>query len=224
MKKIPHAPIEKSDKSSEHGATRRAILDLLKRSGAQSAAALGEALGLTAMAVRLQMYELEAEGLVEAQSRASGRGRPTKLWSLTDEAARVFPDAHQTLAVELITSVRSLFGEAGLDKLVAAHGDEQRAAYGAALKSARGIGERVKRLAAKRADEGYLAEAVKDGRDWLLIENHCPICSAAKACSGLCAGELAVFSDVLGEEVSVVREDHILAGARRCTYRVSPKK
>ena len=204
----------------ESPATRSAVLDLLKRRGEQSAAALGEALGVTPMAARLHLYELEAEGLAEARAQASGRGRPTKLWRLTDAAARVFPDAHQGLAVEMIGAVESLFGAEGLAKIIDAHSDRQREDYSMRMKGAKTLGERVRRLAKARSDEGYMAEARRDGRDWLLIENHCPICSAAKACTRLCASELGVFQDVLGPEVSVAREEHILAGARRCAYRV----
>ncbi len=207
--------------AGETGKTRGAVLDRLKREGAQSAGDLGAALGLTAMAIRLQLYELEKEGLVAARSEPSGRGRPTKLWSLTDEAARLFPDAHQGLAVEMIRSVEALFGAAGLKKLIDRHGDVQRKAYGAQLAGAKTLAEKVKRLAAAREHEGYMAEARKDGRDWILVENHCPICSAAKECTRLCANELAVFSDVLGDDVLITREEHILAGARRCAYRVS---
>jgi predicted ArsR family transcriptional regulator len=57
----------------------------------------------------------------------------------------------------------------------------------------------------------------------LLIENHCPICAAARACTNLCAGELRVFQQVLGPGVTVERIDHILAGARRCAYRVKAR-
>ena len=59
---------------------------------------------------------------------------------------------------------------------------------------------------------------------YLLVENHCPICSAAAQCQGLCAAELAVFRAVLGPDVDVERTDHILAGARRCAYRVRRRK
>lgn len=225
MQKILNTPIKKTDDpvktaATTDGKTRSAILDLLKREGEKSAGALGDALGLTAMAARLQLYELEAEGLAAARSEPRGRGRPVKLWTLTEASARVFPDAHQGLAVEMIKSVEDLFGAEGLAKLVKKHGDMQRKAYGEKLHSAKTLGERVKRLAKARSDEGYMAEAKKDGRDWLLIENHCPICSAAKACTGLCAGELKVFRDVLGKGAKVEREEHILAGARRCAYRV----
>ncbi|WP_428410024.1 helix-turn-helix transcriptional regulator [Hyphococcus sp.] len=210
----------KTASAAQTPATRDAILNMLKREGELCASQIGPALGVTPMAARLQLYALEAEGLVEARSEAKGRGRPLKIWSLTEASARVFPDAHQSLAVEMIQSVEELFGAEGLAKFVKKHGDMQRKAYGEKLAKAKTLGERVKGLAKARTDEGYMAEAKKDGRDWLLIENHCPICSAAKACTGLCAGELKVFSDVLGKDVKVTREEHILAGARRCAYRV----
>ena len=57
---------------------------------------------------------------------------------------------------------------------------------------------------------------------FLFIENHCPICAAAAACSGLCRAELELFRRTLGPDVTVERTDHILAGARRCAYRVRP--
>lgn len=207
--------------TGEGGAARGRILDLLKRHGGQSSAALAAALDVTPMAVRLHLYEMQKEGLVRCAPVVSGRGRPTKVWALTEAADRFFPDAHQGLAVGLIRSLEGLFGAEGLSKVIARHGDRQRAAYRARLDGAKSVGERVKRLAAIRAEEGYMAEARRDGRDWLLVENHCPICSAARACMRLCANELEVFQDVLGTDVSVAREEHILAGARRCAYRIS---
>ena len=240
MSKISKTPIDEVDKpkkrgktdkperkaknaasGTEAGATRAAVLDMLKREGERTAAEIGTALGVTPMAARLQLYALEEEGLVHARSEPQGRGRPQKIWSLTEASSRVFPDAHQSLAVEMIQSVEELFGAEGLAKFVKKHGDMQRKAYGEKLSKAKTLGERVKGLAKARSDEGYMAEAKKDGRDWLLIENHCPICSAAKACTGLCAGELKVFSDVLGKDTKVTREEHILAGARRCADRVT---
>ncbi len=61
-----------------------------------------------------------------------------------------------------------------------------------------------------RTDEGYMAEVQqKTEGEFLLIENHCPICAAASACRGLCAKELEVFQSVLGSDVSVERTEHI---------------
>lgn len=204
--------------------TREAVLELMKRQGLECAGDMADALGLTPMAVRLQLYELEKQGLVASRSEPRGRGRPVKVWSLTEGAARVFPDAHQALAVHLIETMNAVLGADGLAKVIDGHSAAQRRNYRERLDGAKSVGERVKRLAAIRAEEGYMAEARRDGRDWLLIENNCPICSAARACTRLCANELAVFQDVLGEEVCVSREEHILAGARRCAYRVREKE
>jgi predicted ArsR family transcriptional regulator len=69
-----------------------------------------------------------------------------------------------------------------------------------------------------------MARAERDSRDWLLIEDHCPICVAAQACQGFCRAELELFREVLGTDAQVVREQHLLAGARRCVYRIGTKK
>ncbi len=50
------------------------------------------------------------------------------------------------------------------------------------------------------------------------------VTSTLMPCTGLCAAELSVFQAVLGINVEVTRGDHILAGARRCAYRVVPLK
>jgi predicted ArsR family transcriptional regulator len=54
----------------------------------------------------------------------------------------------------------------------------------------------------------------------LLIEDHCPICAAAETCQGFCRSELAIFQKTLGEDVEITREEHLLSGGRRCTYRI----
>ena len=58
---------------------------------------------------------------------------------------------------------------------------------------------------------------------FVLIENHCPIRVAAQACQGLCSSELELFRSVLGRAVSIRREEHLLAGDRRCTYRITAR-
>lgn len=201
------------------------ILRQLKTQGPQGTAALAEALDLTAEAVRQQVQKLLDDGfIVGQQERAAGAGRPRQRWSLTAAGHARFPDAHAQLAVDLIASVRALFGDAGVDRLVDARRDDNRRAYLESIGNARNLGERVKRLAAIREHEGYMARAERDGRDWLLIEDHCPICAAAQTCQGFCRAELELFREVLGDEAQVVREQHLLTGARRCVYRISQRR
>jgi len=183
---------------------------------------LSERLGVSAMAVRQHLYALQDEQLVTYQEESRAMGRPAKLWQLTPAADRLFPDGYAELTLSLIDSVREAFGEAGLDRLLDVKTGHQIAAYQALLSSQEELRQRLEALASLRTNEGYMAEiqSLDDG-SFLLIENHCPICAAATACTGLCARELEVFGRVLGQGVTVERTEHIVAGARRCVYRVS---
>ena len=60
----------------------------------------------------------------------------------------------------------------------------------------------------------------EDGGGWLLVEDHCPICSAASACQGFCRSELELFRKLLGNGTEVERVEHLLDGGRRCVYRI----
>ena len=202
--------------------TRRAILDRLKQDGPLSAGSLAEGLGLSPMAVRLHLYELSDQGLIASEREPRPVGRPVKLWRLTAGADAFFPDGHADLATDLIDTMRAAFGEDGLDRIVTLRAGKQIAAYRTALADAPDLAARVAALAAKRSAEGYMAAVEPAGEGWLLVENHCPICAAARACAGLCRSELAVFRAALGPGASVERTDHVLAGARRCAYRVTP--
>jgi predicted ArsR family transcriptional regulator len=207
------------------GTPKRAILDHLKRNGPSDAADIAAELGVTPMAVRQHLYALEDEGLVSfAAGPKEGRGRPSKLWRIEEPANTIFPDAHAELSTELIANIREVFGERGLTKLIETRTKNQIAEYRAALSGASTLKEKLKRLARLRTAAGYMAETKTDGDGFLLVENHCPICRAASTCSGLCRQELEVFRAVLGPEAAVERTDHILAGARRCAYRVRPRQ
>ncbi|CUI61829.1 helix-turn-helix transcriptional regulator [Achromobacter xylosoxidans] len=199
------------------------VLMTLKTRGPQSVAVIAKALDVTAEAVRQQMARLHADGLVDSESRSAGRGRPTQIWFLTDAGHRRFPDTHADMTVQMINAVRQVFGDEGVDKLISVREAAMLANYRHALQGARDLAQRVDSLMRVRSAEGYMAETRRDGDDFLFIENHCPICAAAQACMGFCRSELELFRQVLGEDVRIEREEHILLGARRCAYRISPR-
>ncbi len=203
--------------------SRRALIDSLKQDGPQDATSLARRLGVSAMAVRQHLYDLEAEGLVTHEAEARPVGRPAKLWALTAAADRFFPDGHADFTVGLINSMRQAFGPEGLDKLLQIRAREQTATYRAQIDKQPSLPKKLQALAEIRTAEGYMAEVQKAGGGYLLVENHCPVCSAAAACTGLCNMELEVFRKSLGRDFKVERSDHILGGARRCAYLVTRK-
>ncbi len=198
------------------------ILLLLKSKGPAQTKALAEAVGVTRQAARLQMEKLAAEGLVEHVTERMGVGRPRRSWSLTALGNGRFPDTHAQMTVELIEAIRGEFGDEGMDRLVKRREQATQVGYRKALDGAASLEERLDRLAQVRAAEGYMAEwSRREDGAYLLIENHCPICAAASACQGFCRSELALFETMLAP-ARVERAEHILAGARRCAYLVTP--
>lgn len=206
--------------------TGERILFLLKTRGGMTAGMLAARLGISAQAVREQLGILQRDGLVAFLDEAAGRGRPKRSWRLAEKAQSRFPDTHAELAVELIDAVRAELGAAALDRLIARRERETAARYVKALSACRRLDLKVARLAELRSAEGYMAEVepTPDRKGFLLIENHCPICIAARACQGFCRAELEVFREALGPGARVERTEHILAGARRCAYRITRRR
>jgi predicted ArsR family transcriptional regulator len=199
------------------------LMGLLKTRGALTAADLGGLLGTSGEAARQLLLRLAADGLVESTAEPRGVGRPRQLWTLTRAGDARFPDAHAELMAQMLRAVRTELGEEALERLIAVREAETKVAYAAAMEGAEGLEERVARLAAIRDGEGYMAtwQAEPDG-GFLLVENHCPICVAATACQGFCRAELRTFGEALGPGATVARTEHIVSGARRCAYRITP--
>lgn len=202
--------------------TTEQLLYQLKSRGPQSAATLAAACAITPMGAHKQLQSLLEQGLVGAEDQVQGPGRPKRIWRLSAAGHARFPDRHGDLAVQLIRQTVEVLGDQALERLIAAREQQLLASYAERLQGARSLQARVQRLAELRGEEGYLARVEKQGRAWLLIEDHCPICAAATACQGFCRSELQLFRQLLGEAVQVERSEHLLAGARRCAYRISP--
>lgn len=204
------------------GGTRRAVLDLLKRRPGSTAPELADVLGITGAAVRLHLDALAEAGLVDSRvSAATGPGRPPLGWHLTSAAGSLFADAHGELAVALLDAIGTALGPEALDRVVAARVVAQEASYRADIPTRSGTRRRVEALARRRTAEGYAAEVREEGSELTLVERHCPIGAAARACAGLCAGELDLFQRILGPQVNVERTEHVLAGDTCCAYRIT---
>lgn len=201
--------------------TPERLLHELKSRGPQPAAALAGALAITPMGAHKQLQSLLEQGLVSAHDEAGGPGRPRRIWCLTAAGHARFPDRHGDLAVQLIRHAAAVLGPGAVDALIAAREQEQQAGYDAALSGLASLGARVRRLARLRSREGYMARVEKQGKAWLLVEDHCPICAAAAACQGLCRSELQIFARCLGAGAHVERVEHVLSGGRRCAYRIT---
>jgi predicted ArsR family transcriptional regulator len=196
------------------------FLKILKTRGPLSSAAVAHELGITGEGARFQLTKLADEGLVQASFASKGVGRPTQIWSLTSKGNQHFPDNHAVFSEQLIESMQEVLSPEQVDAVISLREKKANKKYLDALQDIPDLEEKIKRLAELRNSDGYLAEWDKEDDGFILVENHCPVCAAAHRCADLCEAEMNTFKEIFGENVSVERVDHIIAGARRCAYKI----
>lgn len=205
---------------------RRAIVVHLRRAGPASPDGLAAALGASRTGVLQQLHALESASLVRHAPERHGVGRPRHLYDVTPDAQELFPEDYDGLAAGLIAAIESIGGDDLVEQVFAARrrqiGERVRREMADALPNGATLADRVRALAAIQDRAGYLAEAIGDDDGALRIdERNCAIHNVAATQPAACESELALFRELLGADV--VRERHIAAGDRCCSYRISAR-
>lgn len=207
------------------GDAKRRVVDEVKTSSPCTTRQVAEALGISEVAARQHLSELERHGLLVARTAPpAGPGRPRVLWSLTPLAQGLFADRHDDLIVDLLEAIHETLGEDGLSAVLEHRAGQQLTRLRDALAPEDPLLVRLERLAAERVADGYMAEVRQVGDELQLVEHHCPVRAAADCCPQLCVSELEIFREALGPDVVVERTDHVLGGDERCVYRVSNER
>ena len=219
--------------SSERG-TRARVARLILELGPSTASVIGNRLGLTPAAIRRHLDNLLAEGLIEtrtARTYASrGRGRPARLFAITDAGRSAFEHAYDDLASSALRFLAQTGGPAAVEEFARHQVAELERRYGPTVAAAP-PGERVQALADALSTDGYAASAVaapapgQDAKDAAsavgeqLCQHHCPVAHVAAEFPQLCEAETEAFSRLLG--VPVRRLATIAHGDGICTTHVT---
>ncbi|MEY9489387.1 putative ArsR family transcriptional regulator [Streptomyces calvus] len=199
----PHEELATGERSTRNRVAR-SILD----HGPSTVAELAERLGLTQAAVRRHLDALAADNVVEARERrvygARTRGRPAKVFALTDCGRDAFDQSYDKLAVDALRWIGEREGgskaiAAFARARIAAHAESYRQAVEAAAPE-----ERAAALAKALSADGYAATArsaphPQQGEQ--LCQHHCPVAHAAEQFPQLCEAETEFFAELLGTHV-----------------------
>jgi predicted ArsR family transcriptional regulator len=192
--------------------TRERVLSLLLELGTATAATLSERLDVTPAGIRRHLDALLAEGVVitrEPRRRVVTRGRPAKLYALSEAGHAAGPSAYDDLAV---SALRFMTPEQ-VDAFAEARGRELEERYA----DSRGPAD----LAAALTADGYAASVTEQGMGIQLCQHHCPVQHVAAEFPQLCDAETAALGRVL--DVHVQRLATIAHGDGVCTTFV-PRK
>ena len=144
--------------------TRARIARLILENGPVSAAALSTRLGLTPAAVRRHLDGLLAGGMIEVRSArrpaSRGRGRPAKLFVITDAGRSAFEHAYDDLATSALRFLAEAAGPDAVAEFARRQVAELERRYRPVMASA-DPGAKVKALAEALSADGYAASATR---------------------------------------------------------------
>ena len=199
---------------------RRRITEILKENGSATVAHLADGLGMAQVSVRHHLDILMGEDLVElvGVQRHNGAGRPSQVYALTPNAAKLFPQRHEALANSILAEMKASLPSTevrGILQRVAV-----RTAQEAPLpETDETLDERLDRVTLFLTEHGYNARwEMADGRYELHVCN-CPYAGVADHHPELCSMDGAMVQALLPSSM----RDHarIVNGAPRCSYVIS---
>ena len=209
---------------SEPG-TRGRIARLILENGPVTASGLSNRLGLTPAAVRRHLDNLLADGLVEVRNvrpcGSRGRGRPARMFAITDAGRSAFEHAYDDLATSALRFLAERAGPGAVAEFARQQISELERRYQRTLESAP-LAERVRVLAEALSADGYAASASGSpagAGGEQLCQHHCPVAHVAAKYPQLCEAETEAFARLLGTPVQ--RLATIANGDGICTTHVT---
>ncbi len=203
-------------------ATRRRILTLLKEKHELTADELADLLGISAVAVRRHLTKLERDQLVAYREVQRGMGRPSFVYELGEAADSFFPRRYQELALDVLVTVKDLYGNEAVDQVFEQRSRQIIDRYRRQV-TGESLEDRLEQLTKLREADGYMSswQTSEDGC-YILREANCPIMHVAETCDSACNQDMILLEDLL--DAKVTRTDHLIAGDGACCYQVRAKE
>jgi len=188
----------KSDDPRTRDLVARSILE----NGPSSAATLAARLGLTPAGIRRHLDLLVSEGVLEAREPRStlvrGRGRPSKVFLMSDSGREKFEHSYDDLAVSALRFMAAQLGEHMVQSFANSRAEEIE------RKASESMAKKTKKSAALAqflTEQGYAASIQDRPLGEELCQHHCPIAHVASECPQLCEAETEALSRLLGTHV-----------------------
>ena len=202
--------------------TRHRVASSILEHGPSTAAELAERLGLTPAAIRRHLDVLLASGQLEARERrvygARGRGRPAKVFVLTDAGRSVFYTAYDDMAIDALDFLAASSGPDAVTLFAESRMGRSEKRYRERMADVAPTTTPAQALAAALSEDGYVASTLPSATGEQLCQHHCPVAHIAERFPQICEVETAAFSRLLG--VHVQRLATIAHGDGICTTHV----
>jgi predicted ArsR family transcriptional regulator len=193
------------------------IMREIKKSQGLSVTELCQRVGLSYMGIKQHCIGLEREGYLDTWRRPKGMGRPEKAYRLTDGAKEFFPSRYPQFSLQILESVREIYGSIGPEKILHNIYKAETQRYETKLEKLDGE-SRFRGLAKLREEDGYMAEYSFDNsnRNHRITEFNSAIQDCLDAFPMIRDYERQMFEKILRTKVR--RDEERISGLYRCTY------
>lgn len=185
---------------TDEARTRDRVARVILESGPQTAAVIADRLHVTPAAVRRHLDGLVDAGLLHARDPyvgdSRGRGRPAKVFVLTEAGRERFEQSYDDLAISALRHIEAKWGQSAVTDFATHRAQEFIKRHAIPTGS-----DRLTAVADALSEEGYAAtvQEVLSGHE--LCQHHCPVAHVATAFPQICEAETAALSAMLGSHV-----------------------
>jgi predicted ArsR family transcriptional regulator len=203
---------------------RKRLLRCLLRCGdGASVDQLVESVRVTRTAVRQHLAALMREGLVEPRGQRPSRGRPIRLFVLTEAGRESFPRHYSWFAQMLVEAMMEEHGTAGLRTRLGRIAAAALAQLERQAPRPESREERIERVAAVMEQLGYDARAVHgEGPTPDIEADNCVFHELAIKRPEICQFDLALLSGYTGSPVQL--HECVARGGRVCRFKFTPAR
>ena len=197
MQTVEKAPVDDAP-------TRTRVTQTILENGPSTAADLALQLHLTPAAVRRHLDQLLLDGILEARDQritgTRGRGRPAKVFAITDAGRSTFEQSYDELAVEALHYLAETGGDDAVMAFARHRLTDLEDRYRPLLAQVE-PDDRPRILAEQLSADGYAASVGSIPAGTQMCQHHCPVAHVAEEFPQMCEAETEMFARLLGTHV-----------------------
>jgi predicted ArsR family transcriptional regulator len=195
--------VDLMEKQGSELRTRDAIVESILKFGPATAKQLSDRLEITPAGIRRHLDNLVADSILlekepyPIHGATPTRGRPSKVFVMTDAGRQLFEHSYDDLAISALDFMKNYGGEELIRKFASTRTASIKQM--AAEKSTSPI--TPDQLVTILNSNGFISSSSKKEHGTELCQRHCPVAHVASKYPELCEEETAVFSELLGTHV-----------------------
>lgn len=183
---------------------------------------LKEKLGINESAIRRHLNILEQEGYIEHYFEKASRGRPKKLFKLTNKGKKLFPKQNQMILAILTNKIREHCCQDDIEEILDNVAKEIEEELSIEIKS-KNLEDKLEELKNTFNELGFFTKIFEEDDSYILEYRNCPFSQVNEDLERrLCGMHRKVVRETVGNK-EINLEDWIFDGDKVCRQRIMKK-